>query len=103
MQSSSCDPTISVIIPAFNSRDSLDTAIQSVLTQSHSVMEIIVVDDYSQPPLRNHFGKLVKFVRNKKNLGPAVSRNLGAKLAIGDFISFWTLTITGTLTKFKVS
>ena len=44
---SNLKPTISVIIPTYNRASTIVRCIESVLAQSYSVNEIIIVDDYS--------------------------------------------------------
>ncbi|PKV63221.1 glycosyltransferase family 2 protein [Pontibacter ramchanderi] len=81
-----------VVIPTFNRLSLLKEAIASVLNQSYSYFEIIVVDDCSSDETQAYFEKLkdsrIKYLRNKENSGAAYSRNTGILEAKGDFIVF---------------
>lgn len=84
-------PFFSVIIPTYN-RDNIDVAVSSVLNQSFSDFEIIVVDDHSDVPaiercpiLKN---ERIRYFYLDKNGGAAVARNHGAKQARGEYIAF---------------
>ena len=70
---------ITVIIPTFNRPSKTLKAIDSVLSQSHPVNEIFVVDDNSLQPftLDTEKKKLVKVLRHKENLGVSSARNTG--------------------------
>lgn len=83
-------PTISVIIPTYNSAKTLRRAIKSVKDAD----EIIVVDDASidktqdvLKDLSNKYGNLI-YVRNEKNIGPYKSRFSGIDIATSDWITF---------------
>ena len=67
-------------------------AITSILNQTHSDFELIIVDDHSEIPmdgLVKSFGdSRIKYLRNETNLGPGASRNRGIDIASGDWICF---------------
>ena len=85
---------VSVISPCFNSELFLERSIDSVLNQSYSNLELIIIDDCSNDNSRNIIEKKSKQdhriikIFNSENLGPAVSRNKGIKKANGRFIAF---------------
>lgn len=84
---------ISVIISTFNRKDLLKKAIKSVLAQSHTDFECIVVDDCStqdNETLVASFGDpRLSYMRTEKNSGhDALPKNLGIKAATGDYVSF---------------
>ena len=89
---------ISVVIPTYNRAQTIMRAINSVLGQTLSAFEIIVVDDGSfdgtKDVLKAHsfFSKNAKVPQKKyfvqKNGGVSSARNLGIRKANGDFIAF---------------
>jgi len=83
-------PTISAIIPAYNSAPYVGQAIASVRAQTHAVDEIIVVDDGSvdeTPEVIGGLGEDVRCIR-QENAGPSAARNRGVAEAGGEFIAF---------------
>jgi glycosyltransferase involved in cell wall biosynthesis len=82
---------ISVVIPAFNRAQLVDRAVSSVLSQSFTDFEVIVVDDGSTEDLRlacpavSH--RQVRYIR-QENQGPARARNTGIAAATGQYVSF---------------
>ena len=83
---------IAVVIPCYNSAETLNRAIKSIDNQSIDVFEIIVVDDFSDNP--EQIIKIcekyesVKYLRNSKNIGLAGSRNIGIWAAKSNIIAF---------------
>ena len=84
-------PLISVIMPVFNGEKYLQSAIDSVLSQTINNFEFIIVDDCSTDStskiLKNIKDKCVKIYRNTSNLGVASSLNRALKLAKGKYIA----------------
>jgi glycosyltransferase involved in cell wall biosynthesis len=81
----------SVIIPTFNNAQYLIQAIDSVLDQIYPAYEIIVVDDGSTDGTKELIAtkfkdKVIYFYQD--NQGVAIARNLGAKVASGNWLSF---------------
>ncbi len=92
--------SISVVIPAYNSADFLNAAIDSVRAQTRPVQEIIIVDDGSSddtPLVLSRLERELTVIR-QENAGPAAARNRGVLAATGDLIAFldaddlWTKT-----------
>ncbi len=84
------NPTISVVIPSFNTSPYIGEAIQSVLDQSLRPSEVIVVDDGSTDDtvdVAAAFGDPVR-VFPQPHRGPAASRNFGVAQAQGDLLAF---------------
>ncbi|MCD6533685.1 MAG: glycosyltransferase [Deltaproteobacteria bacterium] len=85
-------PLISAIIPTFNRSQSLIRAVASVLAQSWSNLEIIVVDDGSTDNsaelLRKRFGSRIRILQLPRNRGVSYARNRGIELSRGSFIAF---------------
>ena len=81
---------ISVIIPAYNREACIADTLQSVLNQSLTPDEIIVVDDGSTDRTKeivDGFGNKIRYFY-QKNSGVASARNKGLSVATGDLISF---------------
>jgi glycosyltransferase involved in cell wall biosynthesis len=76
---------ISVIIPTYNRTEQLQRAIDSVLKQTYTDFELIVVDDGSEVPVPEM--KNVKIIR-QKNRGVSAARNAGIRAARGEHIAF---------------
>lgn len=85
---------VSVIMPAYNCEKYIEEAINSVLFQTYSNLELIVIDDGSKDNTVKIIERLikkdsrVKFYKNEKNLGVSATRNKGISLANGDWIAF---------------
>jgi len=87
-------PELSVIIPTYNRADLLKRAVDSVLTQSYSDYEVIIVDDGSTDQTdaileeyRRKNGDVVKTFR-QKNSGKSIALNEALALAKGEWIAF---------------
>jgi glycosyltransferase involved in cell wall biosynthesis len=83
-------PTVSVVIPTYNSATFLRAAIQSVLAQTYSDFEVIVVDDSSidnTESVVHSFGNRVCYVR-QENKGAGATRNHGIKRSRGKYVAF---------------
>ncbi len=81
---------ISVIIPAYNAVQCIGRAINSVLGQSYSDREIIVIDDGSTDntaKVVRQYGDKVHYI-HQENAGAGVARNTGLAAAKGDWIAF---------------
>ncbi|MFN8024904.1 MAG: glycosyltransferase family A protein [Acidimicrobiia bacterium] len=83
-------PTVSVVIPAYDSDRYLPQAIRSVLAQDHVPLEILVVDDGSTDDtvmVARRFGSLVTVIRCEHR-GIAATRNAGIAAARGEVVAF---------------
>ena len=84
------DPLVSVVIPVFNGEAFLGEAVQSVLVQKYSPVEVIIVDDGSTDGTEDvvkSFPETVRYVQ-QSNQGPAAARNRGIEQAQGSLIAF---------------
>jgi glycosyltransferase involved in cell wall biosynthesis len=79
---------ISIIIPYYNRPIKLERALKSIENQTYKDFEIIVVDDNSQKTPLNSTLKKVAYIKNQINRGPGYSRNVGLKIAKGDYVCF---------------
>tara|TARA_Y100001956_G_scaffold78101_1_gene89370 strand:- start:5361 stop:7418 length:2058 start_codon:yes stop_codon:yes gene_type:complete len=84
---------VSVIMPTYNAGKRVLVAIRSLINQSWSNIEIIVVDDCSTDDtvdhIKQHYSNdsRVKLVQQPQNGGAYKARNSGLKFARGDFIT----------------
>ncbi len=89
-------PLISVIIPTYSRPENLTRAIDSVLAQTYTNYEIIVVDDNGEGTknqiytanLLEKYGDQVTYIMYEANKGANYARNKGIKAAKGEYISF---------------
>lgn len=85
---------VSIVTPAYNCSDFIRDTIQSVLNQTFTDWEMIVVDDCSSDNTYRLVKKeadkddRIKIIKNTKNVGPAKSRNKAIKEAKGTYIAF---------------
>jgi len=79
---------VSIVIATKDRQESLDRLLGSLRLQDYRPFEIVVVDDGSEPPV-DFGGAEIRIVRNPKNLGATVARNLGIKHAAGEFIAIF--------------
>lgn len=81
---------VSCIIPCYNAERFLGEAIESVIAQTLSPAEIIVIDDGStdgSAAVAARYADRVKYLR-QENAGPAAARNRGIELTHGNFVAF---------------
>ena len=81
---------ISVIIPSYNRAHVLGRALDSILMQSYSADEIIVIDDGSRDgtaELLSHYPQ-IKVIHSSKNRGVSAARNQGIQAARNEWIAF---------------
>jgi len=85
-------PSVSVVIPAYNRADTIRTAIDSVLTQDHADLELIVVDDASTDgtarAVRAIDDPRLRLVSHATNRGAGAARNTGIAEARAPWIAF---------------
>ena len=82
-------PRVSVIIPTYNRGWILEDAVDSVLGQTYTNFELIVVDDGSTDDTRvrlQPYGERIAYV-HQANQGVSAARNTGLRLARGDLIA----------------
>lgn len=83
---------ISVIVPVFNAKDTIDRCLKSLINQTYKNLEIILVDDNSQDNsveiIKSYNDDRIKLICQTKNGGVSISRNMGLELSTGDYVSF---------------
>jgi len=84
------DKSVSVIIPVYNVESCLRRCLDSVFGQTHNSVQVIVVNDGSTDRTvevaRDYSHDILYF--EQRNEGPAVARNVGLRMANGDFVAF---------------
>lgn len=86
-------PKISVILPAYNAEDGIQTAIESIQNQTWRNLELIVVDDQSQDGtvevVKQYMEKdpRIQLLQTPVNSGPYIARNIGLRAATGEFVT----------------
>lgn len=82
---------ISVIIPAYNAESFVAKAIDSVLSQTYSRFEVIVVNDGStdntETIVKNYSDTRIRLI-SQKNGGLSCARNTGIRSAKGEYLAF---------------
>lgn len=84
---------VSIIMPSYNTGQYIEETIQSVLKQTYTNWELIIVDDCStdntdevvKPFLSN---EKIRYIKNEKNSGAAISRNRALRESKGKWIAF---------------
>ncbi len=104
MNSNPYQKTVSVLIPTYNSGKFIAKAVQSVIEQTCSPYEVIVIDDGSTDETKDvlrQFGNSIKYFY-QENRGPSSARNTSIKTAKGDYISFLDADDVWTPNKIEV-
>ena len=87
-------PLISIIIPAFNTEDTITETLDSILAQTLQEVEVICVDDCSTDNTRKVIENYRKkddrvcYFRMNENSGSGPCRNVGIQNAKGEFVAF---------------
>jgi len=83
---------VSIIMPSFNTGKFIKETIESVICQTYENWELIIVDDCSTDDTDSVVSSFsddrIKFFKNEKNSGAAVSRNFAIRKASGRWIAF---------------
>ena len=87
------DRLVSVVVPVYNSEKFLARCVSSILKQSYSELELLLIDDGSTDlsgKICDEFAALDNRVRvfHKNNEGVSVARNVGIEMSRGAYISF---------------
>lgn len=83
---------VSIIMPSYNTAQYITETIQSVIDQTYHNWELIIVDDCSTDNTDIVIGKIkdprIRYIKNEKNSGAAVSRNRALREANGRWVAF---------------
>lgn len=86
-------PRVSIIVPVYNTEKYLPCCINSILTQTFTDFELLLIDDGSKDnsgKICDEYAVIDKRVRvfHKNNEGASIARNLGIKKSKGKFLVF---------------
>ena len=88
-------PLVSVVLPTYGRPEMLRSAVRSVLKQTYSPLELLVIDDHSPKPAEETLASIsttasqtIQVIRHKENKGANVARNTGITNTDGEFIAF---------------
>lgn len=85
-------PNVSIIVTTYNRKDYLKETIQSILSQSYTDFELIIVDNYSNYDFYNNINEFhdnrIRAFQNHNNGVIAINRNFGLLKAIGNYVAF---------------
>lgn len=86
-------PTFSVIVPIYKVESYLDECVKSILNQTYTDFELVLIDDGSPdrcPEICDYYGSLDNRVKviHKPNGGVTSARNAGVQNAVGDYLVF---------------
>lgn len=83
---------ISIIMPTYNAEDNISEAVDSILTQTYSHWELLIIDDKSTDNTLKILEKYneynINIIKLKENMGVANARNIGIGKSNGNFIAF---------------
>ena len=84
-------PSITVLMPVYNAERFLAEAIESVLQQTFTQFEFLIIDDGSTDSspeiVRSYSDPRIRFLQNEQNLGITATLNKGIELAQADLIA----------------
>lgn len=86
-------PKVTVLVPVYNAEDMLETALKSLLVQTWSHLEIIVIDDKSSDKSLDiakrfsSYDSRIKVMESNGNFGTYVALNCGLQKATGDYVT----------------
>lgn len=86
-------PVVSIIMPAYNVEDFIALSVDSVIEQSFTDWELIIVNDCSSDATAEVVAKYledkrIKLINNQVNMGGAGSRNIAIEAAKGRYLAF---------------
>ncbi len=81
---------VSILVPSFNGAKWLREALDSILAQTYTRLEVILLDDHSDdetPAIAAEYGDRITYVRQPQNLGIYDNVNVGIAMARGEFLA----------------
>ena len=81
-------PKFSIIVPVYNTEKYVKRCLDSIMNQTFTDFEVIIVNDGSTDDSKDIIAKYPYKVINQKNQGLSMARNNGVKEATGDYLLF---------------
>jgi len=88
-------PKYSIIIPCYNSENYIGRCLDALENQKNKDFEVILINDNSNDSTEevinlymNKSKMKIQYYKNKYNIGPGATRNVGIKIAKGEYIAF---------------
>ena len=82
-------PTVTVIMPTYGNRGYLADSVRSVLAQTFTDFELLIVDDCSREPIQvGSDDPRIRILHHVRNQGPAAARNTALAHARGRYVAF---------------
>lgn len=85
-------PAVSIIVPTYNRGDLLPKTLNSVLSQTYSQFELLIVDDGSidntKEVVASYGDSRIRYLEQPCNRGVSAARNRGLRESKGDYIAF---------------
>jgi glycosyltransferase involved in cell wall biosynthesis len=87
-------PLVSVVLPTYDRPRRLEGAVESVLQQTYSPIELLVIDDHSPTPAGDVLSDAsvddgtLRVIRHEENRGANAARNTGIREATGNYVAF---------------
>lgn len=83
---------VSIIMPTYNREKTIKRALDSLLSQTYSNIEMIIIDDGSSDNtneiINSYTDKRINYIKLTKNMGANYARNYGISVAKGKYITF---------------
>ena len=92
-------PRISIVIPFYNQKEALRQALDSISKQTVQDIEIVIVDDGSNPRLAvdecaHGMGISMPLLIRQENKGASAARNRGLRESKAEYVIFWDADVT---------
>jgi glycosyltransferase involved in cell wall biosynthesis len=85
------EPIVTVLMPVYNAEKYLDEALSSILNQTFTAFELLIINDgssdRSESIIKKYTDKRITHVKNSENLGIVKSLNIGINLSKGKYIA----------------
>lgn len=85
------EPLVTVLMPVYNAEKYLDEALCSILDQTFTAFELLIINDgssdHTEDIIKKHTDERITYVKNSENQGIVKSLNIGINLSKGKYIA----------------